>query len=72
VLPIYISKPQVQTRVLPLHGPPIIMSEFSVNRREKVRDGADLDTDDRVIQGLEKLGYKQELLRVRSYRSLFT
>jgi hypothetical protein len=47
------------------------MSEFSVNRREKVRDGADLDTDDRVIQGLEKLGYKQELLRVRSYRSLF-
>jgi len=43
------------------------MSESTVEAPEKGRDRAGLDSaDGRANEKLEKLGYKQELLRVRA------
>lgn len=46
--------------------------ESTVEAHDKGKDNVDLDsTDDRANQGLEKLGYKQELLRVWDCTALF-
>jgi hypothetical protein len=48
------------------------MSEHTVDPHEKGRDSTDLDSADlRANQGLEQLGYKQELLRVWGFLSFF-